>query len=64
MRHLREEARFTLQLLNQPPEALKLAQDNWAVSLASLDIVQLPSRWVESAIATSIAHNELIFRWA
>jgi len=30
-RHKREEARFTLTLLNQPREALKLAQTNWAV---------------------------------
>ncbi len=31
MRHLREEARFTLHLLNEPKAALKLALDNWAV---------------------------------
>jgi predicted Zn-dependent protease len=31
MRHRREEARFTLRLLNQPREALNLAQDNFAV---------------------------------
>ena len=30
-RHLREEARFTLVLLADPAEALKLAQENWAV---------------------------------
>jgi len=29
--HRREEARFTLQLLKQPDEALRLAQENWAV---------------------------------
>lgn len=27
--HLREDARFTLRLLNKPNEALKLAQENW-----------------------------------
>ena len=31
LRHRREEARFTLQLLQQPGEALRLAQANWAV---------------------------------
>lgn len=30
-RHVREEARFTLVLLNDAGEALKLAQENWAV---------------------------------
>lgn len=30
-RHQREEARFTLQLLQQPQEALRLAQENWTV---------------------------------
>lgn len=30
-RHLREEARFTLHLLNQPKAALKLARANWRV---------------------------------
>jgi hypothetical protein len=29
--HLREEARFTLDLLQRPDEALRLATDNWAV---------------------------------
>jgi tetratricopeptide (TPR) repeat protein len=29
--HRREEARFTLQLLKRPHEALRLAQENWAV---------------------------------
>lgn len=29
--HRREEARFTLHLLKQPDEALRLAQENWAV---------------------------------
>ena len=30
-RHLREEARFTLHLLKQPHEALRIAQENWKV---------------------------------
>ncbi len=30
-RHQREEARFALHLLHEPEQALKLAQDNWAV---------------------------------
>jgi len=29
--HRREEARFTLHLLKQPHDALRLAQENWAV---------------------------------
>ena len=29
--HLREEARFSLQMLRQPQEALRLAEANWAV---------------------------------
>jgi Tfp pilus assembly protein PilF len=29
--HLREEARFTLHVLKLPPEALRLARENWAV---------------------------------
>jgi Tfp pilus assembly protein PilF len=29
--HRREEARFTLHVLKQPQEALRLAQENWAV---------------------------------
>ncbi|MEO5574183.1 MAG: hypothetical protein ABIR48_06860 [Gammaproteobacteria bacterium] len=31
MRHRREEARFTLHILHEPRQALKLAQENWAV---------------------------------
>lgn len=31
MRHLREEARFTLHLLNQPRAALRLAQADWLI---------------------------------
>ena len=29
--HLRDEARFTLQVLEQPQDALRVAQENWAV---------------------------------
>lgn len=35
--HLREEARFTLDLLQQPMAALKLAQDNWQVQREPAD---------------------------
>ena len=35
--HQREEARFTLQLLARPAEALALAQRNWAVQKESAD---------------------------
>lgn len=45
--HLREEARFTLSLLNDPKGALKLAQDNWRVQKEPADIRIL----VEAALA-------------
>jgi len=35
--HRREEARFTLHLLKQPHDALRLAQENWAVHRESWD---------------------------
>jgi Tfp pilus assembly protein PilF len=35
--HLREEARFTLHLLNAPKPALKLAQENWQVQKEPAD---------------------------
>lgn len=35
--HLREEARFTLRLLNRPKLALQLAQENWAVQKEPAD---------------------------
>jgi tetratricopeptide (TPR) repeat protein len=36
--HLREEARFTLQLLNAPTAALKLAEENWQVQKEPADV--------------------------
>jgi len=36
--HLREEARFTLHLLNDPNAALKLARENWGVQKEPADI--------------------------
>ena len=36
--HLREEARFTLHLLNAPTEALKLAKENWKVQKEPADV--------------------------
>jgi tetratricopeptide (TPR) repeat protein len=36
--HLREEARFTLRLLNAPAAALKLAQENWQVQKEPADV--------------------------
>jgi Tfp pilus assembly protein PilF len=36
--HLREEARFTLHLLNAPTEALKLAEENWQVQKEAADV--------------------------
>jgi Tfp pilus assembly protein PilF len=35
--HLREEARFTLHLLDQPSVALELAQENWAIQKEPAD---------------------------
>lgn len=45
--HLREEARFTLQLLGDRPAALTLARDNWAVQKELPDLRLL----VDSALA-------------
>ena len=36
--HLREEARFTLHLLDAPQEALKLARENWEVQKEPADL--------------------------
>jgi hypothetical protein len=36
--HLREEARFTLHLLNAPQAALTLAQENWQVQKEPADV--------------------------
>ncbi|MEW6682980.1 MAG: hypothetical protein AB1451_08660 [Nitrospirota bacterium] len=46
--HQREEARFVLHLLNQPREALVLAQANWAVQRESWDARLV----LESALAS------------
>jgi hypothetical protein len=45
--HVREEARFTLALLQDPPSALTLAQSNWAVQKEPWDARLL----IESALA-------------
>jgi Tfp pilus assembly protein PilF len=45
--HLREEARFTLHLLNVPTAALKLAQENWQVQKEPADVRVL----LEAALA-------------
>ena len=45
--HIREEARFTLHLLNDPKAALKLAEENWQVQKEPADIRIL----LESALA-------------
>jgi tetratricopeptide (TPR) repeat protein len=49
--HLREEARFTLHLLNAPAAALKLAQDNWLVQKEPADVRIL----LEAALAAGDA---------
>ncbi|MEO8426530.1 MAG: tetratricopeptide repeat protein [Verrucomicrobiota bacterium] len=45
--HRREEARFTLHLLNQPKEALRLAKENWTIQREPADARIL----LESALA-------------
>jgi tetratricopeptide (TPR) repeat protein len=45
--HIREEARFTLHLLNEPKTALKLAEENWQVQKEPADVRIL----LESALA-------------
>jgi tetratricopeptide (TPR) repeat protein len=47
--HLREEARFTLYLLNDPQAALRLAQDNWQLQKEPADARIL----LEAALAAS-----------
>lgn len=58
--HLREEARFTLHVLNDAAHALQLAKDNWTVQKEVADVRIL----LESALA---AHDEparaLVLDW-
>jgi predicted Zn-dependent protease len=49
--HLREEARFTLHLLNAPREALQLAQENWQTQKEPADLRIL----LEAALAAHAA---------
>jgi hypothetical protein len=49
--HIREEARFTLHLLNDPKKALQLAQENWQVQKEPADARIL----LESALAAQDA---------
>ena len=49
--HLREEARFTLHLLNAPQAALTLAQENWQVQKEPADVRIL----LEAALAANDA---------
>src|SRR5581483_3154581 len=46
--HLREEARFTLHVLNDPASALQLARDNWNVQKEPADVRIL----LEAALAS------------
>jgi Tfp pilus assembly protein PilF len=60
MRHLREEARFTLHLLRQPGAALRLAQANWAMQREPEDARIL----LESALAAGDASAaKVILDW-
>ena len=56
--HLREEARFTLHLLDQPKVALQLAQENWAIQKEPAD-AQLV---IDSARAAKIPSAALPIR--
>jgi predicted Zn-dependent protease len=58
--HLREEARFTLHLLNAPTAALKLAQENWQVQKEPADVRIL----LEAALAAGdAAAFEAVKEW-
>jgi len=58
--HLREEARFTLRLLNAPATALKLAQENWQVQKEPADVRIL----LEAALAAhDTAAVDLVRDW-
>lgn len=58
--HLREEARFTLHLLNSPQAALQLAQENWQIQKEPGDIRIL----LEAAIAANDAAGvETVTNW-
>jgi tetratricopeptide (TPR) repeat protein len=58
--HLREEARFTLHLLDAPQEALKLARENWQVQKEPADLRIL----VEAALAAhDTAAVDLVRDW-
>jgi tetratricopeptide (TPR) repeat protein len=58
--HLREEARFTLYLLDAPQEALKLARENWQVQKEPADLRIL----LEAALAAhDTAAVDLVRDW-
>ena len=58
--HLREEARFTLHLLDAPQEALKLARENWQVQKEPADLRIL----LEAALAAhDMAAVDLVRDW-
>jgi tetratricopeptide (TPR) repeat protein len=58
--HLREEARFTLHLMNAPIAALKLAQENWQVQREPADVRIL----LEAALAAGdAAAFEAVKEW-
>jgi tetratricopeptide (TPR) repeat protein len=58
--HLREETRFTLQLLSAPTEALKLAEENWQVQKEPADVRIL----LEAAVAArDSAAVEAVREW-
>jgi hypothetical protein len=58
--HLREEARFTLHLLDAPQQALKLARENWQVQKEPADLRIL----LEAALAAhDTAAVDLVRDW-
>ncbi len=58
--HLREEARFTLRLLRQPAQALRLAQRNWQVQKEPADARIL----LEAAAASQQPHEATLVKAA
>lgn len=62
--HRREEARFTLRLLQQPAQALKLAQRNWAVQKEPADArILLEAARVAGAVQATQDVRDFMQRW-
>jgi hypothetical protein len=63
--HLREEARFTLELLGDPQAALALARENWTVQKELPDLrLLLESSLASSDLATLASARQWLRRHA